>query len=66
MDLLPIDRAIRIYTTVANRSEVKGARERLYKHLAKRYSDGETDYHRLTVEGLSYLRAVDRELDSRP
>jgi hypothetical protein len=63
MNTLPIDRAIRIYTTVANRSETKGARERLSEHLTKKYIDGEKDYHRLTVEGLSYLRAYYRELD---
>jgi hypothetical protein len=26
---------------------------------------GETDEHRLTVHGLSYLRDLDREIDSR-
>ena len=65
VETLPVDRAIRIYTTVANRAETKGAREGLSKHLEKMYVDGEKDFHRLTVAGLSYLRAVDRELDSR-
>jgi hypothetical protein len=27
--------------------------------------DGETDEHRLTVHWLSYLRDIDREIDSR-
>jgi hypothetical protein len=63
MNTLPVDRAIRIYTTVANRSETKGARELLSKHLAKKYIDGEKDYHRLTVEGLSYLRTYYRQID---
>jgi hypothetical protein len=65
MNSLPVDRALRIYSTLANRSETKGSRERLSRHLMKKYIDGETDPHRLTVEGLSYLRALDREIDSR-
>jgi hypothetical protein len=65
MNTLPVDRALRIYTTLANRAETKGARERLSTHLMKRYIEGEKDHHRLTVEGLSYLRALDREIDSR-
>ena len=31
----------------------------------KKYIEGEKDEHRLTVEGLSYLRSLDREIDSR-
>jgi hypothetical protein len=65
MNALPIDRALRIYGTLANRSETKGSRERLSQHLMQKYIDGEKDEHRLTVEGLSYLRALDREIDSR-
>ena len=42
-------------------AETKGAREGLPKHLEKMYVDGEKDFHRLTVAGLSYLRAVERE-----
>jgi hypothetical protein len=30
----------------------------------KIYIDGEQDEHRLTVHGLSYLRDLDREIDS--
>lgn len=41
------------------------ARERLSKHLLKRYIEGEKDEHRLTVHGLSYLRHLDRAIDSR-
>ena len=55
-----------------DRSETKGARKRLSKHLMKKYIEGEKDHHRLekdhhrlTVEGLSYLRALGREIDSR-
>jgi hypothetical protein len=57
MNTLPVDRAMRIYSTLADRSETKGARARLSRHLMKKYIEGEKDYHRLTVEGLSYLRA---------
>jgi len=65
MNILPVDRALSIYGTLANRSETKGARERLSRHLMKMYINGETDEHRLTVEGVSYLRNLDREIDSR-
>jgi hypothetical protein len=65
MHTLPVDRALRIYDTLANRSETKGSRERLSEYLMKKYIEGEKDEHRLTVEGLSYLRALDREMDSR-
>jgi hypothetical protein len=65
MDTLPVDRALRIYGTLADRSEARGTRERLSKHLMEKYLAGEKDHHRLTVVGLSYLRAMDREIDSR-
>ena len=65
MNILPVDRALSIYGALANRSETKGVRERLTKHLMKRFIEGEKDQHRLTVEGLSYLRHLDREIDSR-
>jgi hypothetical protein len=65
MTILPVDRALSIYGTLADRSEPKGARERLSRHLMKIYIDGEQDEHRLTVHGLSYLRDLDRETDSR-
>ena len=65
MTTLPVDRALSIYETLANRSTIKGTRERLSKHLMKMYLEGEKDPHRLTVHGLSFLRDVDRELDSR-
>jgi hypothetical protein len=63
MITLPVDRALRIYSALADRSETKGTRERLSKHLMKKYIEGEKDEHRLTVEGLSYLRNLDREID---
>jgi hypothetical protein len=65
MHTLPVDRALSIYGALADRSETKGARERLSRHLMKLYIDGEKDQHRLTVHGLSYLRELDREQDSR-
>jgi hypothetical protein len=65
MNILPVDRALSIYDAIANRSETKGARERLSKHLMKKFIEGERDEHRLTVHGLSFLRNLDREIDSR-
>ena len=65
MTPLPVDRALSIYETLANRSAIKGVRERLSKHLMKIYLEGEKDPHRLTVHGLSYLRNFDREINSR-
>jgi len=65
MNILPVDRALSIYGALADRSETKGARKRLSEHLMKKYIAGEKDEHRLTVEGLSYLRNLDREIDSR-
>jgi hypothetical protein len=65
MSTLPVDRAISIYETLANRSTVRGAGERLSQHLMRMYLEGEKDPHRLTVHGLSYLRELDRDLDSR-
>jgi len=65
MQTLPVDRALSIYGALADRSETKGARERLSRHLMKLYIDGETNEHRLTVHGLSYLQKLDRENDSR-
>ena len=65
MNILPVDRALSIYGALADRAETKGARERLSRHLMKMYIEGEKNEHRLTVHGLSYLRDLDREVDSR-
>lgn len=65
MNILPVDRVLSIYGALADRSETKGARERLSRHLMKMFVEGEKDEHRLTVHGLSYLRNLDREIDSR-
>ena len=64
MNTLPVDRALSIYETLADRSAIKGTRG-VSKHLMKIYLDGEKDTHRLTVHGLSYLRELDRYTDSR-
>ena len=65
INTLPVDRALSIYGALADRSEMKGARERLSRHLMQLYTEGEKNPHRLTVHGLSYLRELDRERDSR-
>jgi len=55
MNIPAVDRALSIYSALADRSETKGARKRLSEHLMKKYIEGEKDEHRLTVEGLSYF-----------
>ena len=65
MNILPVDRALSIFGALADRSEAKGTRERLSRHLMELYVAGEKDEHRLTVHGLSYLRELDRAIDSR-
>jgi hypothetical protein len=65
MNILPFDRALIIYGALANRSETKGARERLSEHLMKIYIEGEKDEHRLMVEGLSYLHNLHQDIDFR-
>lgn len=64
MNMLPVDRALAIYGTIVNRSELKGTREQLSLHLRKVYLEGEHDPHRLTVHGLAYLQSLDRKRDS--
>lgn len=64
MNTLPVDRALAIYGTIANRWEQKGTRDGLSQHLWKVFLEGERDPHRLTVYGLSYLQNLDRERDS--
>ena len=65
MNILPVDRVLSIYGSLADRAETRGARERLSKHLMKRFLEGEKDEHRLTVHGLTFLQGIDREIDSR-
>ena len=64
MNMLPVDRALAIYGTIANRSELQGTRDRLSQHLWKVFMEGEHDPHRLTVHGLAYLQNLDRQRDS--
>jgi len=64
MNVLPVDRALAIYGTIANRPELKDTRERLSQHLRKVFLEGEHDPHRLTVHGLAYLQSLDRKRDS--
>jgi hypothetical protein len=64
MNALPVDRALAIYGTIASRTELKGTRERLSRHLRKVFLGGEHDPHRLTVHGLTYLQSLDRERGS--
>lgn len=64
MNTLPVERTLAIYSRIANRSELKGTRERLSRHLQKVFLEGEHDLHRLTVHGLSYLQSLDRERGS--
>ena len=64
MNILPVDRALRIYGALADRAETRGARESLSRHLMKLFIDGEKDEHRLTVHGLTFLQNMDREIDS--
>ncbi|HEY1401614.1 MAG TPA: hypothetical protein VF953_08490 [Terriglobales bacterium] len=65
MKALPVDRALAIYGTIANRSELKGTRERLSQHLWKVFPEGEHDLHRLTVHGLTYLQSLDRNATAK-
>jgi hypothetical protein len=65
MNVLPVDRALRIYGALADRAETRGARESLSRHLMKLFIEGEKDEHRLTVHGLTFLQNMDREIDSR-
>ena len=66
MNKLPVERALSIYEALADRSETRGVRDRLSKYLMKRYTEGEKDEHRLTVDGLSFLRTFYREIDAQP
>jgi hypothetical protein len=59
MNIQAVDRAISIYEAIADRTEPKGAREKLSQHLGRLYINGEHDHHRLTVHGLSFLRDLD-------
>ena len=59
-----VDRAISIYEALADRTEPRGARDKLASHLDTLYRQGEHDPHRLTVHGLSFLRDFERRRSS--
>jgi hypothetical protein len=64
MNVHVADRAISIYEALADRSEPRGARQKLARHLDTLYNNGERDPHRLTVHGLSFLRELDQQQSS--
>jgi hypothetical protein len=56
MNILPVDRVLSIYGSLADRAETRGARERLSKHLMKMFIDGEKDEHRLTMQACHFFK----------
>jgi hypothetical protein len=61
-----IDRVMLTYDLLANRTAAASdeARLKLTEYLATLSAAGETDRHRLTVCGLTYLRERDGSIDS--
>ena len=61
-----IDRIMLTYDLLANRTAAASdeARLKLTEYLATLSEAGETDTHRLTVCGLTYLRERDGSIDS--
>ncbi len=61
-----IDRVMLTYDLLANRTAAASneARSDLIQYLATLSEAGETDQHRLTVCGLTYLRERDGSIDS--
>lgn len=61
-----IDRVMFTYDLLANRTAAASdeARAKLIDYLEKLSDAGETDPHRLTVCGLTYLREQDGSIDS--
>ncbi|MDR6663239.1 hypothetical protein J2W51_005832 [Tardiphaga robiniae] len=64
MNIPAVDRAIDIYGALSGHSEAPGVRAQLSQHLDQLHSEGETDHHRLTVHGLSFLRQNDLQRNS--
>lgn len=56
----PIARAIKIYRSVAQHDLDMQARRGLARHIKRLADEGVQDPGRLTVHGLSYLRALER------
>lgn len=61
-----IDRIMHTYDLLANRSTAASAeaRTRVTEYVNMLIEGGETDAHRLTVCGLTYLRQLDGSTDS--
>lgn len=60
-----IDRIMQTYDLLANRTAAASAeaREKVTNYLTILMEAGETDSHRLTVCGLTYLRQLDGSVD---
>jgi len=60
-----IDRIMQTYALLANRSGAvsEEARAKVTDYVGKLFAAGETDPHRLTVCGLTYLRELDGSND---
>jgi hypothetical protein len=60
-----IDRIMQIYDLLMNRSAAASAeaRDKVTEYVATLFEAGETDAHRLTVCGLTYLRQLDGSND---
>jgi hypothetical protein len=60
-----IDRIMHTYDLLMNRSAAAStdARARVTDYVASLFAAGETDMHRLTVCGLTYLRELDGSSD---
>ena len=59
MTIAAADRAMDIYGALSGHGEFPGVRAELTEHLDQLLADGETDRHRLTVHGLTFLRRND-------
>jgi hypothetical protein len=62
---IAIDRIMHTYNLMANRAEAASdeARIKVTDYLQSLFEGGETDMHRLTVCGLTYLRELDGSND---
>jgi hypothetical protein len=61
-----IDRIMMTYALLLNRSAAASAeaRARVTEYVTKLFEAGETDPHRLTVCGLTYLRELDGSINN--
>jgi hypothetical protein len=60
-----VDRIMQTYELLANQTAAASteARAKVTEYVAKLFEAGETDTHRLTVCGLTYLRELDGSND---